>query len=102
MHKSKSVKENETHTILWDFQIQTDHLISYQKTRPSVDSHGQRTCRLVDFAVPTDHIVKIKESEKVNKYCDLAREPKKLWVIIFIQPLRSCRIWHKVNFLSGV
>ena len=22
--------------------------------------------------------------------------------IIFIQPLRSGRIWHKVNFLSGV
>ena len=24
------------------------------------------------------------------------------WIIIFTQPLRSGRIWHKVNFLSGV
>ena len=24
------------------------------------------------------------------------------YIIIFTQPLRSDRIWHKVNFLSGV
>ena len=28
MHKPESVLENETHKILWDFQIQTDHPIS--------------------------------------------------------------------------
>ena len=33
----------------------------------------------MDFAVPTDHIVKPKESEKRDKYQDLAREFKKLW-----------------------
>ena len=27
MHKPESAQENETHRILWDFQIQTDHLI---------------------------------------------------------------------------
>ena len=27
MHKPESVLENETHKILWDFEIQTDHLI---------------------------------------------------------------------------
>ena len=27
MHKSESVRENETHKILWDFGIQTDHQI---------------------------------------------------------------------------
>ena len=26
-HKSESAQENETHEILWDFKIQTDHLI---------------------------------------------------------------------------
>ena len=33
----------------------------------------------MDFAVPDDHKVKLKESEKRNKYLDLARELKKLW-----------------------
>ena len=31
MHKPESVLENETHKILWDFEIQTDHLIPTRK-----------------------------------------------------------------------
>ena len=27
MYKPESVSENETHELLWDFEIQTDHLI---------------------------------------------------------------------------
>ena len=37
------------------------------------------TCRPVNFAVPEEHRVKRKESEKISKYSDLARELKKLW-----------------------
>ena len=36
-----------------------------------------RTCRKVDFAVPADHRIKLKENEKRDKYIDLAREQKK-------------------------
>ena len=36
------------------------------------------TCRIVDFAVPADHRVKLKESEKKDNDLDLARELKKL------------------------
>ena len=32
----------------------------------------------MDFAIPADHRIKLKESEKKNKYQDLARELKKL------------------------
>ena len=35
-----------------------------------------RTCRIVNFAVPADHKVKLKECEKRHKYLDLARELK--------------------------
>ena len=31
----------------------------------------------MDFAVPADHRVKLKESKKKDKYLDLARELKK-------------------------
>ena len=34
----------------------------------------ERSDRIVDFAVPADHKVKLKESEKRDKYHDLARE----------------------------
>ena len=33
----------------------------------------------MDFAVLADHGIKLKESEKKDKYLDLARELKKLW-----------------------
>ena len=38
-----------------------------------------RICKIVDFAVPADHRINLKESEKKDKYLDLAREMKKLW-----------------------
>ena len=34
---------------------------------------------MVPFDVPTDHRIKLKESEKKDKYLDFARELKKLW-----------------------
>ena len=36
------------------------------------------TCQIVDFAVPANHTVKLKESKKKVKYLDLAREFKKI------------------------
>ena len=38
-----------------------------------------RIFRIVDFAVPADHRINLKESEKKDKYLDLARELKKQW-----------------------
>ena len=36
-----------------------------------------RICKIVDFAVPADHRIKLKECEKKDKYLDLVRELKK-------------------------
>ena len=38
----------------------------------------KRTCHQVDFAIPADDRVKIKESQKKDKYLDIARELKSL------------------------
>ena len=35
----------------------------------------------MDFATPADHRVTLKGSEKRDKYLDLARELKKLWIM---------------------
>ena len=45
-----------------------------QTTRPSDSQQKKRTCKIVDFAVPADHRVKLKESKKKDKYQDLVRE----------------------------
>ena len=38
-------------------------------------------CKIVDFAVPADHRIKLNEWEKKYKFLDLATELKKLWRI---------------------
>ena len=81
MHSPASVLENDTHKLLWDFDIHTDHLIS--AIRPDLivinkKKKRKRTCKIVDFAVPADYIMKQKESEKKDKYLNLTRELKKL------------------------
>ena len=48
-------------------------------TRPYNNQQKKRICKIVDFAVPTNHRINLKECEKKNKYRDLARELKKLW-----------------------
>ena len=37
----------------------------------------KRICKIVDFAVSTDHRIKLKECENKDKYLDLAWELKK-------------------------
>ena len=51
-----------------------------QKTRLNNNQQKKRTCKIVDFPVPADHRIKLKECEKKDNYLDLARElKKKLW-----------------------
>ena len=55
-----------------------------QKTRPNNDQQQKKKKKrklkkIIDFAVPSDHRIKLKECEKKDKYFDLARELKKPW-----------------------
>ena len=80
MHNPAPVLENDTHKLPWDFEIHTDHLISAR--RPDliiINNEKKRICKIVDFAVPADHSIKLKECEKKDKYLDLARELKMMW-----------------------
>ena len=74
----QSVQKNEMHKILWDFEIQTDHLNLGQTTKPNDSHKKKRTCWMVDFAAPADYRIKLKGSVKWDKYQNLARELKKL------------------------
>ena len=76
MHKSESIRENEAHKIIWNFQMKTDHLIPAR--RPDlVLITNKITFHRDDFAVPSDHRVKIKENEKINKNLDIATKKNK-------------------------
>ena len=81
MHNPAPVLENDLHEILWEFNIKTDHLIPAR--RPDLiiinSKKKKRICKIVDLAVPADHRISLKESEKKDKCLDLARELKKMW-----------------------
>ena len=81
MHNPAPVLENDTHKLRWDFDIHTDHLISARTPDLIIINKGERIGKIVDFAVPADHGIKLNECEKKDKYLDLARELKKLWNI---------------------
>ena len=78
-YRPESVLENEMNKIFWDFELQTNHLILAKRSDLMTINKKKRTCRIVNFAVPADHGVKVKQSEKRKKYLDLARELRKLW-----------------------
>ena len=71
-HKQESLFQNMTHKILWNFEIQTDHLIPARRPNQMLINKRKRTGRLVK------HRVKMKESERIDKYLDLDREQKQI------------------------
>ena len=79
MHNPVSVLKNDTHKLLWDFNIQTDHLISARRPLLIIIYKKGRIWKIVDFVVLADYRINLKECEKKNKYFDLARGLKKLW-----------------------
>ena len=58
---AQTVLENETHIILWDFEIQTNHLISARLPDLEIVNKKENLLNWV-FAIPTDHRVKLNEN----------------------------------------
>ena len=87
-HEPESVLENEDYKILWDFSIQTDHVMEARRPDLVVADKKERSCEIFDFAVPGDSRIEEKEKDKIEKYQDLGRELQKIWnVKVEIIPL---------------
>ena len=69
-HEPESVLENENN-ILWDFSIQTGHVIEAQRPDLVVADKKERSCKIIDFEVPGDSRIEDKEKDKIEKYQDL-------------------------------
>ena len=79
MHNPAAVLENDTQTPMGLWQSDGSPKLG-QTTKPYSNQQQKKiTCKIVDFAVLADHRIKLKESEKKDKYLDLDRELKKLW-----------------------
>ena len=71
-----------------DFSIQTNHVIEARRPDLVVVDKKERSCKIIDFAVPGDSRIEEKEKDKIEKYQDLGRELQKIWnVNVKIIPL---------------
>ena len=73
-HEPERVLDNEDYKIVWDFSIQTDHVIEAQRPDLVLVDKKERSCKIIDFAVPGDIRIEEKEKDKIEKYQDLGRE----------------------------
>ena len=78
-HTTPPIMEGENITILWDFSINTDRAIQANRPDVVIKYHKNKTCFLVDMAIPTDRNISIKEFDKLSKYKDLQIEIERMW-----------------------
>ena len=78
-HVAESVLENENYKLLWDFIVRTDHEIEARRPDLLFVDKREKSCQIIDVAIPDDSRVREKEDEKVEKYQDLTREVGRMW-----------------------
>ena len=64
---------------MWDFSIQTDQVIEPWTPDLVVVDKKERSCKIIDFAVPGDSRIEEKEKDKIERYQDLEMGLQKIW-----------------------
>jgi len=65
-------------SIWWDRSVETTRKMEHNRPDVTVVDHASKVWTFVDFSVPWDKNVRVKEDEKVTKYSPLAQEVRKL------------------------
>ena len=78
-HKPASVVENDGVKILWNFNIQTDHVTQHRRPDIVVLYKLKESVTLLILLCLEIKRIELKEQEKVNNYSELKREVKKIW-----------------------
>jgi hypothetical protein len=78
-HIPKPVTEHEDITVLWNQGIQTDREVLANRPDIIVKNKNDKTCLLIDVAIPSDNNVIQKEAEKKLKYKNLSIEIPRMW-----------------------
>ena len=77
--KPANVVENDRIKILWNFNIQSDHVFQDRRRKIVVLCKTERKCHLIDIAEPKDKRIELKEQENINNYSALRWEVRKTW-----------------------
>ena len=84
-HEPESVVENDRVRLLWDANIQCNHIIEARRPDIVVINNQEKSCLITDIVIPGDIRVHEKEAEKIEKYQELKREIKCLWELQKVQ-----------------
>ena len=74
-----SVSESDEVKLLWDVNIQCDHVIEARRLDIVVVNKKEKKCTIINIAVPADKRIDEKENGKIEKYQDLKREVARMW-----------------------
>ncbi len=78
-HRAEKVLENDEVKLLWDFHVQSDHVIEHCRPDLLLVNKKIREAIIIDIAVPGDTRIVDREQDKILAYQDLKREIKKVW-----------------------
>jgi len=81
-HMPKPVYEEGDVTVLWNQAVHTDRKVAANRPDIIIKNKQEKTCTLIDVAMPTDRNVVQKEGEKKLKYKSLCRMWKLEFTII--------------------
>ena len=69
-NEHKTVKDNNSVTILWDMPIHTDRTITANRPDIVLKNKKDKTCLLVEKTTPLDINTSVKNTGKLRKYKD--------------------------------
>ena len=100
-YEPQTVLESRSTRLYWDRPIVTDKTILANKPDITVFDLENKTAKIIDIKIPSDHNLFSSETEKIVKYNDLAIELKKIYnlkAIDIIPIVISCNGLLSKNF----
>jgi len=65
--------------MLWNQTVHTDREVTANRPDIIIKNHKEKTCTLIDVAIPADRNVVQKEAEKKLKYKRLCIQMQRMW-----------------------
>ena len=78
-HEQKKVVEYDFGKRLWNFAIQTDHVIERRRPDMVIIDKTKNEYKIIYFACPFDSRIEKRDKDKMKGYSNLKRELKKIW-----------------------
>ena len=80
-HCPEGAVEDDDVKLIWDINIQCDNVIEARRPDLILVDKKAKSCVITDVAIPGNCRIREKEIEKIEKYQNLKRELKRLWLL---------------------